>query len=187
MRSLLTSVTIACLFVVTCRADDSTSVILSGDHRENARLFSGRVVRLRDALTERKIASSAEIDSLVALQTDTGRLVPIIPDWRGRALYQDAELRDRRVELVAFRHPGVPMLQVLIVYTFDQHGVRQYTDYWCDICSIPMYEIKPCDCCQGLIRLRFQPRELPDYVRQQTEDRQPQPPETQADVKGTDD
>ena len=52
-----------------------------------------------------------------------------------------------------------------MVFTFDDKGVRQYTDYWCDICSIPMYEIKPCDCCQGEIRLRFQPQELPDFVR----------------------
>ena len=27
-------------------------------------------------------------------------------------------------------------------------------DYWCDICAIEIYELKPCDCCQGPIRLR---------------------------------
>ena len=43
--------------------------------------------------------------------------------------------------------------------------VRQYFDYWCDICSIPMYEIKRCECCQGPIRMRFQPRGLPSYIR----------------------
>ena len=52
-------------------------------------------------------------------------------------------------------------LQVLSIYTFDEKGARQLTDYWCDICSIPMYEIKECECCQGPIRLRFQPKELP--------------------------
>ena len=46
------------------------------------------------------------------------------------------------------------------VYTFDDKGRRHYTDYWCDICSIPMYEIKPCDCCQEEIRLRSEPQEL---------------------------
>jgi hypothetical protein len=52
-----------------------------------------------------------------------------------------------------------------MVFTFDEAGVRQYTDYWCDICSIPMYEIQPCECCQGDIRLRFQPQDLPEEFR----------------------
>ena len=52
-----------------------------------------------------------------------------------------------------------------MVFTFDQAGRRLYTDSWCDVCSIPMYEIKPCECCQGEIDLRFQERELPDYLR----------------------
>ena len=55
-------------------------------------------------------------------------------------------------------------LQVLMVFTFDDKGQRMYTDYWCDICSIPMYEIKPCDCCQQPIRLRFRIQELPKDV-----------------------
>jgi hypothetical protein len=42
-----------------------------------------------------------------------------------------------------------------MVFTFDDDGRPQFTDYWCDVCSIPMYEIKPCECCQGEIRLRF--------------------------------
>ncbi|MEK6262774.1 MAG: hypothetical protein AABP62_29605, partial [Planctomycetota bacterium] len=82
-------------------------------------------------------------------------LIPILPDWRGRAFFQDERLRDRDVELVGFRRAGLPYLNVLSVDTFDDRGRRQYTDYWCDICSIPMYELKPCDCCQQEIRLRF--------------------------------
>ena len=94
-----------------------------------------------------------------------GDLIPIVPDWRGRAFYQDKRLRDRKVELVGFRKPGVPYLQVLSIFTFNDRGERQYTDYWCDICAIPMYEIKKCDCCQGPIRLRFQNKGLPDYLK----------------------
>lgn len=127
-------------------------------------LFEGQVVMLRDALKRRNIAASEEFDNQVVLETAKGELIPIVPDWRGRAFYQDERLRNRRVQLVGIRKEGVPYLQVLIVFTFDEMGVRQYTDYWCDICSIPMYEIKPCDCCQQPIRLRFQPRDLPDYL-----------------------
>jgi len=128
-------------------------------------LFSGTVVFLKDALARRKIETSAETAHHVVLETDSGELIPILSDWRGRAFYQDEKLRDRKVELIGFRHAGVPYLNVIAVYTFDDEGHRMYTDYWCDVCSIPMYEIQACQCCQGPIRLRFQAQDLPEYVR----------------------
>lgn len=127
-------------------------------------LFTGKVVLLRDALKQKGVNSYEEMKDQVALETLEGELIPIVADWRGRAFFQDKRLRERKVELVGTRKPGVPYLQVLAVFTFDDKGQRMYTDYWCDICSIPMYEIKPCDCCQGDIRLRFQPQDLPDYI-----------------------
>jgi hypothetical protein len=133
--------------------------------RSAQELFRGKVVMLRDALARRKIDATEEIDKQVVLETPTGDLMPIVPDWRGRAFYQDARLRDREVELVGKRQKGVPYLQVLTVFTFDKQGQRQYTDYYCDTCAFPMYEIKPCECCQGPVRLRFQPRDLPDYIK----------------------
>lgn len=125
-------------------------------------LFRGQVVSVAAALERRGVkASPEELKGQVALETADGDLLPILPDWRGRAFYQDERLRDRKVELIGYRRPGLPYLQVLVIYTFDKEGRRNYTDYWCDICSIPMYEIKPCDCCQQEIRLRFQPQALP--------------------------
>lgn len=125
-------------------------------------LVSGKVILLTEALKQRKIVSYAdEIKGQVVLVTREGDLLPIVPDWRGRALYQDERLRDRPVDLVVNRRRGVPWLQVLSIYTFDEAGVRNMTDYWCDICAIPMYEIKECECCQGPIRLRYRPQELP--------------------------
>jgi hypothetical protein len=134
-----------------------------GAARKRARqLFRGTVVPLVDALARRDIKTSVdELAGQVVLEQPDGELIPILPDWRGRAFFQDPRLRDRPVELVGIRRHKVPYLQVLMVFTFDDEGRRQYTDYWCDICSIPMYEIKPCDCCQQEIRLRFQPQELP--------------------------
>ena len=127
-------------------------------------LFRGQVVIVKDALEKRGITAFAEMKEQVALETPNGELLPIVADWRGRAFYQDKRLRDRKVELVGYKRDGLPYLQVLMVFTFDKDGQRMYTDYWCDICSIPMYEIKPCDCCQQDIRLRFQPQDLPDYL-----------------------
>jgi hypothetical protein len=128
-------------------------------------LFRGKVVFVREALARRKIEAREEFDKQVALETESGELIPIVPDWRGRAFFQDEHLRNRPVELVGKRAKGVPYLQVLIVFTFDDKGSRQYTDYYCDTCGFAIYEIKPCECCQGPVRLRYQPRDLPDYIK----------------------
>ncbi len=139
------------------KADSSRPVV-------KKELFTGKVVLLPEALKRRGVRSYDEMKGQVVLETETGELIPIVSDWRGRALFQDERLRNRKVELVGTRQPGVPYLQVLMIFTFSDAGVREYMDYWCDICSIPMYEIKPCDCCQADIRLRFQPQPLPDYI-----------------------
>ncbi|MGE3314055.1 MAG: hypothetical protein AB7O26_02985 [Planctomycetaceae bacterium] len=128
-------------------------------------LFSGKVVMLRDALKAKGVTATEEFDKQVVLESENGELIPIVPDWRGRAFYQDEKLRNRKVDLVGYRRPGIPYLQVLMVFTFDEKGTRQYTDYWCDICSIPMYEVKECDCCRAPIHLRFQARPLPSYIK----------------------
>lgn len=126
------------------------------------KLFFGRVVLVPQALEARGIKSSAEVlRDQVVLETARGDLLPILPDWRGKAFYQDERLRNRPVALVGYQRPGIPYLQVLQIFTADAQGKWQYTDYWCDVCSIPMYEIKPCDCCQQEIRLRFQLQDPP--------------------------
>jgi hypothetical protein len=127
-------------------------------------LFRGTVVFARSALKQRGIQVAEEMKDQAVLVTSAGELIPIAADWRGRAFYQDKRLRDRQVELVGYRQAGIPYLQVLGVYMIDAKGKREEMDYWCDICSIPMYEIKDCECCQGEIRLRFRESKLPDYI-----------------------
>lgn len=146
----------------TVVAEPATTIPEPADEAPVKALLSGKVVLLTDALKQRKIVSyDDEIKGQVVLVTREGDLVPIVPDWRGRAFYQDERLRDRPVDLVVNRRRGVPWVQVLSIYVFDEVGARNIMDYWCDICSIPMYEIKECECCQGPIRLRLRPRELP--------------------------
>lgn len=128
-------------------------------------LFSGEVIRLGDALRKRKIPFTSEMEEHVVLETPAGELVPILADWRGRAFYQDERLRNRKVDLVGLRRAGLPYLQVLTIFAVNEAGRHEYVDYWCDICAIPMYEIKPCDCCQAEIRLRLTPKDLPADVK----------------------
>jgi hypothetical protein len=129
-------------------------------------IVSGKVIPLVEALKQRGIKTyTEEIKDQVVLVTRTGEILPIVPDWRGRAFYQDEHLRNRPVDLVVNRHKGVPWLQVLSIYVFDENDVRSIMDYWCDICAIPMYEIKECECCQGPTRLRLRPQELPKDIQ----------------------
>lgn len=147
-------------------AADKPATPTKNDDSDVAReLFSGKVVLLPEALKRKGIKSYPEMKDQVVLETDSGELLPIVSDWRGRAFFQDERLRNRQVDLVARKRPGVPYLQVLMIFTFDEKGERQYTDYWCDICSIPMYEIKDCECCQGPIRLRMKRQDLPSYIK----------------------
>ena len=160
------------VFAALANADESTQKPHSKESADKKtkktpkkELYVGKVVMLRPALKSKGVTAFDEFDKMVALETKSGELIPIVPDWRGRAFYQDKRLRDRTVNLVGYRRPGIPFLQVLMVFVFNKKGEREYMDYWCDICSIPMYEIKPCDCCQDPIRIRFQKQGLPDYIK----------------------
>jgi hypothetical protein len=149
------------------RADGPVSPTTSQISEPRRELFSGKVVLLQDALKQRRIKVADEMKHQAVLETKSGELIPIAADWRGRAFFQDKKLRDRSVEIVGYRQPGVPYLQALIVYFSNETGEREEFDYWCDICAIPMYEIKDCECCQGPSRHRYRPAELPDYLFQQ--------------------
>lgn len=117
----------------------------------------GRVVWLGEALK----AVGVEIDpdaaqSLVVLQTDGpgGEFHPLVKDARGRGFWLDERLRGIDLELLVSKAPGSPLAQVIRVYRVLPEG-RFELDYWCDICAIPMFERKPCECCQGETRLRL--------------------------------
>ncbi len=127
-------------------------------------LFHGTVVLAQDALKKRGIKVAKEMKDQAVLETTDGDLIPIAADWRGRAFFQDKRMRGRKTELVGYRRPGIPYLQVLVVFFVNEKGQREEMDYWCDVCSIPMYEIKDCECCQGPIIFRLRPGKLPSYI-----------------------
>lgn len=117
--------------------------------------LSGKVVWLSEALYERfGIKTDDDVaHAVVALETAEGELHPLLKDTRGRGFYTDERLRGVEMELLVRRYRGSPMVQVLRVYTLKPDG-KYELDYWCDVCSIAMYELKPCECCQGTTRLR---------------------------------
>jgi hypothetical protein len=115
----------------------------------------GRIVWLGEALKERYgIEGDADTaQSQIALATTDGRLVPIVKDNRGRGFWIDPRLREFDLELTVRRFEGSPVVQIVRVYSIRE-GRAYELDYWCDTCSIPMYELKDCECCQGPTQFR---------------------------------
>jgi hypothetical protein len=115
----------------------------------------GRVVWMAEALKRRfRIETDADAaETVAALETNDGRLYPIVKDVRGRGFWLDPRLRGIDVELVVRRYEGSPAVQIVRWYAIRE-GRKYELDYWCDTCAIPMYELKTCDCCQGKTRLR---------------------------------
>ena len=120
----------------------------------------GRVVFLAEALEKKYgIKSVPEAkDRALALQDAAGKLYPLVEDTRGRAFRADERLRKLDVELLVRRYEDSPAVQIIRVYEVAKDG-RYEIDYWCNICSIAMYELKECECCQGPIELRKQKAE----------------------------
>lgn len=115
----------------------------------------GKVVFLADAL-KRRFGIESDPDSVqqqAALETTEGQIYPLVKDARGRGFLADPRLRDVEMELLVRRYAGSPVVQVIRVYTLKE-SVKYELDYWCDVCAIPMYELKQCECCQGPIRIR---------------------------------
>jgi hypothetical protein len=115
----------------------------------------GRIVWLAEAMERKFGATSVDEakDRVIALETNDGRLLPIVEDVRGRAFRRDDRLRKMELELEARCFAGSPFLQVIRTYEIKDSG-KYELDYWCEICSIALYELKPCDCCQGPLELR---------------------------------
>jgi hypothetical protein len=125
--------------------------------QESVLWLRGRVVWLAEVLESRGARSVPDArQRTLALETDQGELIPILEDSRGHAFRADDRLRKMEVELLARRLPGTSVVQIIQVVEVTKNG-RFEVDYWCDVCAIAMFELKPCDCCQGEIELRRRP------------------------------
>jgi len=141
----------------TARSDET----LTNSDRQPAYVtetLHGRLVWLGEAL-DRRFGIESDADAAqtqIALETSAGDLVPLVKDFRTRGFWLDERLRASEVEMVVRRYEKLPAVQMVRWYVVRK-GRKYELDYWCDICAIPMYELKTCDCCQGEIRLRERP------------------------------
>ncbi len=148
----------AILFLVAALpiALDGQASVRADEPEYRNETLRGRIVWVAEALQRRYgISTSPDVaEQLLAIETRDGELVPLVEDVRGRAFRRDARLRELEdCELLVRRYAAMPLVQVIRV--FSHEGGKKYElDYWCEICAIAMFELKPCDCCQGEIELR---------------------------------
>lgn len=118
----------------------------------------GRIVWLSEALKRlHGVESDADAEkNVLVLETADGKLYPLVKDFRGRGFFKDPRLLKFDYELEVRPFAGTQDVQVIRVFTLHD-GQKFELDYWCDICAIPMFELKECECCQGPIRLRETP------------------------------
>ncbi|MBM4002898.1 MAG: hypothetical protein FJ295_06350 [Planctomycetes bacterium] len=129
----------------------------AGAEQDAAQWLRGRVVFLAEVLESRGARSVPDArQRVLALETERGELIPLLEDRRGHAFRADDRLRKMELELLVRRLPGTPVVQIINVVELTKGG-RFEIDYWCDVCAIVMFELKPCECCQGEIELRRRP------------------------------
>jgi hypothetical protein len=147
-----------------CRAADGSSPA-----EYETLVIRGRIVWMAEALQRRfGIHSAREArERLAAIETPDGQLHPIVEDTRGGSFRLDPRLRVDG-EFLVRRYLGSPMVQVIRIYEITDEGKFEL-DYWCEICAIAMFELRPCDCCQGPVELRRRKAESkPNAAKQST-------------------
>lgn len=116
--------------------------------------FTGKVVPLAELLVKRDAKLDADAEPYwMALQTDDGKILPLVKDAGSRMFFKDAKLLKRPMRLTGKLIPGSQLLQVINVHSVV-NGKLHEVYYWCDICTIKGYEAGKCDCCGAPMEFR---------------------------------
>jgi hypothetical protein len=133
------------------------STLFAGPEAPKNHDYDGKVVPLATLLAKQKIKLDSDAASQwLALQTDDGKLYPIIKDDGGRMFFKDERLLNRPMRLTGRLVQDTNFLQVTTVHSLVK-GELHDLYYWCDICSIRRNEKKICDCCGGPMELKEEP------------------------------
>jgi hypothetical protein len=119
----------------------------------------GRVVEVSAVLKAAGLDFDVEpVERQVVLEGADGTITPLISDEASRALFTDARLRNRPIEVRGRRHPGLPYLQV-VTFRVEHEGRWRTPEYFCEICTISVRYPQICPCCQGSMELRMKPED----------------------------
>jgi hypothetical protein len=119
--------------------------------------FKGKVLPLADLLAKEKtkIDDDAAPNWLV-LQSEDGKIHPLLKDSGSRMFFKDAKLLNRPMRLTTRVIPHSQILQVINVHSYVK-GKLHDVYYWCDICTIKRFEAGICDCCGEPMEFREEP------------------------------
>ncbi len=132
------------------------TVAVRGDEPESVTL-SGRVQTLEQVLKDRRITvDTTLVADQVVLLSPEGTVSPLLPNGASKAFFLDERLRDRPAEVTAWRHSGLPFLEVVSVRV-EKDGKLRTPEYFCEVCTISVRYPQVCPCCQGPMELRYQP------------------------------
>ena len=87
--------------------------------------------------------------------TKDGRLYKFLPVDTMTALFTDARVRQRELQIAARLHPG-DQLEVIKVQSIKE-GKLYDIFYYCDVCSITAYVPGLCPCCRNELEFRETP------------------------------
>jgi hypothetical protein len=121
--------------------------------------LSGRALLLTEALKNAGISfDRGPVARQVVVVGDDGSVTPLLSDEASRALFEDARLRGRRIEVKGRLRSGLPYLQV-VSFRVEDDGRLQTPEYYCEICTISVRYPQICPCCQGemVLRMRAEP------------------------------
>lgn len=128
-------------------------------HQETYRLetYRGEVVMLTELPSLKNLVFDKEpvLKQVVLLQAD-GSFLPLLSDDASRALFIDKRVRNKKAELVARKHKGMPYLQV-VSFKIESEGKLQTPEYYCEVCAISVRFPQDCPCCQGELIFRMKP------------------------------
>ena len=116
--------------------------------------YKGKVVPLAELLAKENTKIDADAAPFwLVLQTDDGKLYPLLKDNGSRMFFTDAKLLKRPMRLTARKVPNTEFLQVINVRSIVK-GKLHEVFYWCDICTIKRTEAGICDCCGAPLEFR---------------------------------
>ncbi len=122
--------------------------------------FRGKVVPLADLLKKQGVELDPDAAATwFALQTDDGKLYPLVKDNISRLFFTDKAMLNRPMQLEGRILPGTQFLQAVKVLSLKD-GKPHEVYYWCEICAIRRLSLEKsgvCECCGG----QMDRRELP--------------------------
>ena len=115
----------------------------------------GRVVCLTEELQQsfQLTPDCAARGHVYALRTFAGQFHPFLPTELAAAIWLDARVRDRELQVTARPFPRTDFVEVIKLQSW-RFGKLYDLDYYCDVCSVSTHKPGLCVCCQDPVQFR---------------------------------